>query len=1238
LIKKVYLPYTNKINMETNATKTVFLSLMMCFAFFAKAQLNYQPGGFNTFVSSYTDIELTGTPVTMTNNDSGYSVTPLPIGFPFSFNGITYDSLIMYVDGFLKLGTQGVSNPNALLFSAWTQPPQGGPFNNASSAGYNPTAGPQDTSLIVPFGGDYFGASGGIGTPKFTISTTGSPGSQVCTIQWKDLSEKDVTLLVQTAVATVLRQFDTINFQVKLYESTNVIEFVYGKFVSSINGSNARFAACGLKGNNNAGPAQLLTMTKGSVANWGIAAPNSQTLGVPAGNYNTTTSNALNYGNNVGVARALPEEGRTYQFGPVVFNDLAISTVYAQGKIALPCYAADSIKVYITNPGINPQSGVTVTLDITGANTHSATTTIPFIAGGGTITVAFPPFTPTVLGNNLITVSLPFDDNNGNNEGHYGFTVTDRYLSYIDSLQPVGQSQGSTVTMNFWGSKYTVTGTRMVTQVTAYILANSNAEGDTVAGFVIDENGKILGRSEHRIVQPSDLGTYMTFDITLPPVITNGSFIAGICGGQIVNPTVAPFNYYLGAYQLETPGRANAYYSIQGTSTGIWLTNAVPGDNFYAFPQTVPQFTIGRLMIECTVDPLPDNDVGVTGAGPLSSIKIPTNLSVPLKATVRNNGLLSQAAGLNVSYSVNGGPVVGPVTTSAGISSLDSVSVEFTGPNALLFSTPGTYKVKIFTSMPGDAITGNDTFVVTYTAQPALTLPYTINNNIMGNWSAVHSGTVLWKQQSAVQANGIVNGNVLYADYKSTVDAESHLLSPTFNLTGTVNPVLHFHVALAPDTLTFTEDSLEVMVSTDGGFTFTPVYTRSSDLSTPLLGTRNGTPNNFVPSTAQDWRYETVNLSAYAGEPFVIIAFRGHSGSGNNVFIGNVSITDPVSLSVQPVSSTSTYISGNAYVSYNSIGDPMGELSIARYNIAPPTTASPVFATNTTEMTNNGAIFTPSNVSTTEWYTITYSGIGTNHEAASAPYSLSFDISSLVGVSYADSLYIMRRANATDSWKAITSTISGSLISTPSISGFSDFAIGSVPGANALPVEWLNVHGKRISSNENLLSWNTASEKDNGYFEVERSADQKQYRAVGRVKGAGNSSYARSYSFNDKLEQPASADMYYRIRQIDVNGKSSYSKVVTIRPAFSADKDVIIPNPFENSAVAYVSNTSNASVLHITVTDITGKVVIQRSVRLSEGNNEIGIDEFSALKGGLYFTQVQIDDQQPDTRKLLKVK
>src|SRR5690606_26093002 len=86
---------------------------------------------------------------------------------------------------------------------------------------------------------------------------------------------------------------------------------------------------------------------------------------------------------------------------------------------------------------------------------------------------------------------------------------------------------------------------------------------------------------------------------------------------------------------------------------------------------------------------------------------------------------------------------------------------------------------------------------------------------------------------------------------------------------------------------------------------------------------------------------------------------------------------------------------------------------------------------------------------------------------------------------------------------------------------------------NPLPVELISFTGKFVA-NGTLLEWATATEKDNNYFEIERSQDGKEFKAIGRVGGNNNSTSINRYNFTDKDQLPGL--VYYRLKQVDNDG------------------------------------------------------------------------------------------------------
>jgi hypothetical protein len=154
----------------------------------------------------------------------------------------------------------------------------------------------------------------------------------------------------------------------------------------------------------------------------------------------------------------------------------------------------------------------------------------------------------------------------------------------------------------------------------------------------------------------------------------------------------------------------------------------------------------------------------------------------------------------------------------------------------------------------------------------------------------------------------------------------------------------------------------------------------------------------------------------------------------------------------------------------------------------------------------------------------------------------------------------------------IGNTAAGS-VSTVAIGSFSPFTIGSISPTNPLPVTWQDFHG----SSENgkaVLEWTTVSEKNNAFFEIQRSATGKDFVSIGTVQGNGTTTEKHSYSFTD----PAflMVPMYYRLRQVDYDGKEEYSNVIRVRAPTELDQQplIVYPNPATTSVVRLNKRTA----------------------------------------------------------------
>ncbi|MBK7651025.1 MAG: hypothetical protein IPJ20_10145 [Flammeovirgaceae bacterium] len=133
----------------------------------------------------------------------------------------------------------------------------------------------------------------------------------------------------------------------------------------------------------------------------------------------------------------------------------------------------------------------------------------------------------------------------------------------------------------------------------------------------------------------------------------------------------------------------------------------------------------------------------------------------------------------------------------------------------------------------------------------------------------------------------------------------------------------------------------------------------------------------------------------------------------------------------------------------------------------------------------------------------------------------------------------------------------GTLITSAPITSFSPITLGSTTIDNPLPIELISFIAQVL--NENVkLNWITASELNNDFFTVQRSADGMEFESIMKIKGAGTTSASTSYEYMDVT--PIQNISYYRLKQTDFDKKSSYSKVLVVNVLLSGELSMY-PNP-----------------------------------------------------------------------------
>ncbi len=199
-----------------------------------------------------------------------------------------------------------------------------------------------------------------------------------------------------------------------------------------------------------------------------------------------------------------------------------------------------------------------------------------------------------------------------------------------------------------------------------------------------------------------------------------------------------------------------------------------------------------------------------------------------------------------------------------------------------------------------------------------------------------------------------------------------------------------------------------------------------------------------------------------------------------------------------------------------------------------------------------------------------------------------------------------------------------------------------VSNSNPVPVDFVALQAKLNSSKYVDLTWSTVTEKNNAKFIVEHSVDGKQFKQIGMVKGAGNSNVLLKYFFVDV--NPVTAGLnYYRLRQVDYNGKYTYSNTCFVS---GVDKESLITEENNTSASAITVSLHPVpakDVLNIagltgetctvSISGMYGDNVLSQKLSVENNKAVLNIEE---LKTGLYV--IEVTDENGVVSKLKFVK
>ncbi|GHA74509.1 GDSL-type esterase/lipase family protein [Pontibacter akesuensis] len=179
------------------------------------------------------------------------------------------------------------------------------------------------------------------------------------------------------------------------------------------------------------------------------------------------------------------------------------------------------------------------------------------------------------------------------------------------------------------------------------------------------------------------------------------------------------------------------------------------------------------------------------------------------------------------------------------------------------------------------------------------------------------------------------------------------------------------------------------------------------------------------------------------------------------------------------------------------------------------------------------------------------------------------------------------------------------------------------PSITPLPVELSSFTARSTSQGFVQLAWTTASEQDNAFFEVQHSSDGTTFTARSQVKGAGTTATAQQYTYTDSVA--ANGPNYYRLKQVDTDGTSSYSKVVQVEVAEKAQALKVYPTKSNGAAhvTLHLQHNDPTAETAVDVYTSEGRLVHRQQGLQSRGSSLLTRIPINLLHGaGLYFVRV----------------
>jgi len=774
----------------------------------------------------------------------------LPIGFNFVYNGNTYDVFAVNTNAWISFG-QSTLTPNPVDMTSTTYTT---PISTASTA----LAILQNRLSL--FGRNIAGQLGS----SLQYLTTGTAPNRVLTIQWKHFRRN-------------AQRGEDFNFQIKLYETTNVVEFVYGAV--TVNAGNATAPQIGLRG-----AANTDYNNRTSTTNW-----------------SATTAGAVNTASVTISTTVFPTPGLIYHWAPPLAKDAGVIAINSPG--AAISAGLQNIAVTLQDFGTDTLKNVTIGWSVNGATQtpHAWTGLVAHNATNGPDTIG----TYTFVSGTYIIKAWTHNPNGTADLNNVNDTTTKSVFVQGYAAIPFYEGFDST-----WINKQNTRDVPSLYWLNTPATGNNSwrRNDDTLSAAWSNSAG---GANGH-YAPPGANGTihsarFHSWDATAGQTGTMDVYLNFTTAGTkmlkfwYINPTGTDSL----ALYISTNGGTTFTYLQKFTTAAAW-TQYIVNLGSSASATTILRFK--------TTSDYGNDDIGLDGVQvylqpanemaayqwvtPVSGCGLTNATTVTVKAI--NMGTAAQS-NIPVYFSIDGGAThVGPEHIPGPVNPGDTVTYTFTG--TANFSNPGTYHCTFLVKLAGDQNLANDTAFATVVAIGTInTFPFTEDFNTgSSNYfllnAAANAGT------SFLDSLGVNNtGCAFFTGFASntgwagtgTISAAAAYGTYTSHLS-TLKPCSVDATSLTGLRMKF---DLKQMYYTQRTYTWMCVVANGTDTLADLNGVKyyNPTTTNADPFTTR-----TFDLSAYAGTQFTLefasaCKYNVTAGTpGNNNYIDNIMLWVPV--------------------------------------------------------------------------------------------------------------------------------------------------------------------------------------------------------------------------------------------------------------------------------------------------------------------------------------------------------